>query len=215
MPAARQALQMKGQVIMLLDKVWDLGVIRDSGQTLHDHDANVMCSSCQLQQLRTVCQSLAFDTRRTFAAALIVSRVDHCTALLHGDPAHVLQRFQMVMNAAACLVIGSGKFQHITAVICVVLHWIPVMQWIKCKTSMLTCDTGRSYFNNICIPLSAILHRGGMIQEPPVSVAEVYHFLFLTSRIRLSVVDIFVVDCKHADEACCENCLRADCELSW
>lgn len=74
--------------------------------------------------------------------------------------AHVLQRLQMVTNAAAPLVVGTGKFQHITPTFRDVLYWLPVTQRIEYKTTMITFNsfigTGPSYFDDVCVPVSTI-----------------------------------------------------------
>jgi len=42
----------------------------------------------------------------------------------------VTRRLQMVLNAAARLVVGVGKFDHVTPVLRDVLHWLSVPQRI-------------------------------------------------------------------------------------
>jgi len=50
---------------------------------------------------------------------------------------------KMVLNAAARLVVGLGKYQHITPVLRDVLHWLPVPQRIQIKIATLTFDCVR------------------------------------------------------------------------
>ena len=54
--------------------------------------------------------------------------------------AQVIRRLQMVLNAAARLVVGAGKFQHITLVLRDVLHWLPVHQWTLYKVAVTAFD---------------------------------------------------------------------------
>ena len=42
------------------------------------------------------------------------SRVDYYNAVLYGVSAKVTRRLQMVLNAAVRLVVGTGKYDHIT-----------------------------------------------------------------------------------------------------
>ena len=49
--------------------------------------------------------------------------------------AKVTQRLQMVLSAAARLVIGTGKYD-ITPVLCDVLHWLPVPQRTEFKIAV-------------------------------------------------------------------------------
>ena len=117
----------------------------------------------QLRQLRSVRWSLTSDARRTLATAFIASRVDYCNAALYGVTAGLTRRLQMVMNAAARLVVGSGKYEHITPVLRNVLHWLPVPQRIQYKTAVLAFNcirgTGPAYFSSVCVPVADIPGR--------------------------------------------------------
>jgi len=102
---------------MPLEKVRDLGVVIVVVVNMDAHAGNVV-RSCfyQLRQLRAIRSSLPVDARCTVAVAFIASRasrVDYCNGVMYGMSAHVIRRLQMVLNAAARLVVGAGKFQHI------------------------------------------------------------------------------------------------------
>ena len=118
-----EPLQLKGELIMPLKKVRDLGVVIYGELNMDAHAWNVV-RSCfyQLRQLRAIRRSLPIDTRCTVAVAFIASRVDYCNGVMYGVSAQVLRRLQMVLNAAARLVVGDRKFQHITPVLRDVLH---------------------------------------------------------------------------------------------
>jgi len=125
--------------------VRDLGVTIDNELTMDAHVANVV-RSCfyQLRQLRSVRQSLTIDARHTLVSAFITSRVDYCNAVLYGVSAKVTRRLQMVLNAAARLVVGTGKYGHITPALRDVLHWLPVPQRTEFKIAVLAFDCVRS-----------------------------------------------------------------------
>ena len=133
-------LQIKNQVIMPLDKARDLGVIIDSKLTMESHTASV-ARSCfyQLRQLRSIQRSLTTDARRTctLVTAFVANRVDYCNAVLYGSATSVTRRLQMVLNYAARMVVGSGKYEHITPVLRDILHWLPV------RIAVLTFDCVR------------------------------------------------------------------------
>ena len=80
----------------------------------------------QLCQLRRVKRSLTLDSRRALATACLASRIDYCNGVLYGVAKGEVQRLQMVLNAAARLVVGTGKFSHVTSILCDVLHWLSV-----------------------------------------------------------------------------------------
>jgi len=157
-------LLIKGQFITPLNKVRDLGVILDSELSMDPHVRNV-ARGCfyQLRQLRCVRRSLPTDARHTVAVAFIASRVDYCNGLLYGVSAAVIRRLQMVLNAAARLVVGAGKFEHITPTLRDVLHWLPVRQRILYKVAATAFDcirgTGPAYFKHVCTPVADVSGR--------------------------------------------------------
>ena len=133
----------------------------DSQLTMEAHVWNVVCSGFyQLRQLCSIQRSLPTDARRTLAAAFIASRVDYCNSVLYGISSQVIRRLQMFLNAAACLVIGAGRYEHITLALRDVLHWLPVPQRIQFKIALSAFDCVHehcpAYFNNVCIPVTGI-----------------------------------------------------------
>ena len=70
------------------------------------------------------------------------------------------------MNAAARLVTGVGKYEHITPVLRDVPHWLPVSKRIIFKITVLAFNcirgTGPAYFNDVCIPLVNIPGRASL-----------------------------------------------------
>ena len=50
----------------------------------------------------------------TYVHALVVSRLDHCNALYVGLPLRLLRKLQVVQNAAARLLSGVRRCQHIS-----------------------------------------------------------------------------------------------------
>ena len=84
------------------------------------------------------------DARRTLATAFVANQVDYCNAVLYGTSAAVTRRLQMVLNAAARLVVGIGKYEHITPVLRDTLHWLPVTARIQFKIAALTFDCVRT-----------------------------------------------------------------------
>ena len=71
----------------------------------------------------------------------------------------------MVLNAAAHLTVGTGKYDHITPALRDVLHWLPlpVPQRTEFKIAVLAFDcvrgTGPAYFKDVCVPVSDIAAR--------------------------------------------------------
>ncbi|KAA0722921.1 hypothetical protein E1301_Tti013651 [Triplophysa tibetana] len=69
--------------------------------------------------------------------AFMTSRLDYCNALLGGCPAGLLQKLQLVQNAAARVLTRTKKFEHITPVLST-LHWLPIKHRIKFKILLIT-----------------------------------------------------------------------------
>ena len=72
----------------------------------------------------------------TLTHAFISSRLDYCNVLYCGIAEGLLSRLQSVQNAAACLVTGLGRREHITSVL-QQLHWLPVHQRVQFKLATL------------------------------------------------------------------------------
>jgi len=103
---------------------------------MKDH-ISALSRSCfwQLRQLQFVRSSLTSDTAKTLVHAFISSRLDYCNSLLYGVSDSMLKKIQAFQNAAAWVVTGARKVDHITPVLRE-LHWLPVHQRIRYKLAM-------------------------------------------------------------------------------
>ena len=132
--------------IQVMSTVRDLGVLIDSRLTMADH-VTAICRSAyyQLRQLRCVVQLLTSEAAMTLVHSFISTRLDYCNSVLYGIADNQLQRLQSVQNAAARLVTGTRRTEHITPVL-QSLHWLPVRQRIvyKLATLVYKCLTGRA-----------------------------------------------------------------------
>ena len=61
-----------------------------------------------------------------------MSRLDYCNSLYFGVDQCLLRRLQLVQNAAARLLTGIRRYDHIAHVLAS-LHWLPVVFRIKFK----------------------------------------------------------------------------------
>jgi len=79
--------------------------------------------------------------------------------LLYGVGDGLLKKLQAVQNAAAQVVTGAKKFNHIMPVLRD-LHWLPVRQKIKYKLAMTVykclCRLAPTYLADDCMAISAI-----------------------------------------------------------
>jgi len=149
---------------MLREYTGNLGITIVSRLTMADH-VSAICRACyfQLRQLRVVLQSLTSEAATSLVHAFISCRLDYCNALLYGIADCQLQRLQSVQNAAARLVTGFRRMEHISPIL-KSLHWLPIWQRVtyKLETLVNKCINGRAleYLAEFCHP--GIDQRPGM-----------------------------------------------------
>lgn len=110
----------------LQPNVKNLGVHFDQLLQFDKHVNTVVKNS--FLHLRSVAKVKHFLSQKDLEIvihALISSRLDYCNSLYVGLPQSTLSRLQMVQNAAARLLKGTKKREHITPVLAS-LHWLPI-----------------------------------------------------------------------------------------
>ena len=114
--------------------VRDLGVLIDSQLSFSQH-VNIITSKSysEPRRLKSFRRSLTLHAARTLVNSLVVSRIDYCNCLQAGAPAKITNKLQSVMNAAAKIVCGLKKYDHITQHMRDMLHWLPVPQRVTYK----------------------------------------------------------------------------------
>ena len=81
-------------------------------------------------------QFLPTNVFASLIACFLTPKIDYCNSLLYGLPDCELNRLQSVLNAAARLVFGARRRDHITPLI-FRLHWLKVRERIEYKHSLL------------------------------------------------------------------------------
>ena len=90
-----------------------------------------------LRNINRIKSFLSTHNLKTIVNALIYSRLDYCNALYAGLNQSLIHRLQLVQNAAARLITGTRRSDHITPVLAE-LHWLPVSFRIDFKILLLT-----------------------------------------------------------------------------
>ncbi len=72
---------------------------------------------------------LSMSNAKMLINAFMTSRLDYCNALLGGCSAHLIEKLQMVQNAAARVLTRTRKYDHIIPFIST-LHWLPIKHCI-------------------------------------------------------------------------------------
>ena len=108
-------------------------------------------------------RSLPQDAMRTLLQSFVANRLDYCNSLLFGLPACDIRRLQSVQNAAAHLFGGLASHDHVTPVLRVKIHWLPITKRIDFKVAVMVfkCINGLapSYLNDMCMPVALIHTR--------------------------------------------------------
>ena len=115
-----------------------LGVFVDSDLSMRTHVQRTV-SRCFaiLRQLRSIRRSVPIAVFQSLVVCLILSRLDYCNSVLVGLPANLTNRLQSVQNAAARLVYGLRRYDHVTGALAS-LHWLRVAERIQFKIAVLT-----------------------------------------------------------------------------
>ncbi|KAI5621275.1 hypothetical protein C0J50_19210, partial [Silurus asotus] len=78
-----------------------------------------------LRNISKLRNMLSISDAEKLVHAFMTSRIDYCNALLGGCPASLINKLQLVQNAAARVLTRSRKYNHITPILSS-LHWLPV-----------------------------------------------------------------------------------------
>ena len=124
-------------VIDSMDVVRDLGVLLDSELTLKHH-INRIASACfyHLRRLRQLKRHVGVEVMKKLISPFIFSRLDYCNALLIGLPFSTIAPLRRVQNAAARLLWGLSRRDHVRPAL-KELHWLPVVYRIQFKVALV------------------------------------------------------------------------------
>ena len=119
----------------------NLGVIFDAEMNLQAHIRKVcQVSYMHLRNIASIRPALTDKAAECLIHAFITSRLDCCNSLLAGLPGTTLGKLQSIQNAAARLLTGTRKYDHITPVLRE-LHWLPITSRIQYKVTLLVYKT--------------------------------------------------------------------------
>ena len=137
-PPAFASLKIGSEVILPSDSARNVGVIFDNTMTMVPH-IHSTCKSAfyHLRNIARIRKFISLKTTETLVHAFVNSKLDYCNSLAYGLPKYLLQKLQYVQNAAARLITGTRKHDHITPIL-MDLHWLPVNERIQFKILLLT-----------------------------------------------------------------------------
>ncbi len=119
----------------------NLGVVIDDQLSFSDHIATT-ARPCRFASynIRKIRPFLSEQAAQLLVQALVLSRLDYCSALLAGPPACTIKPLQLIHNATARVVFNEPKKAHVTPLF-IRLHWLPIAARIKFKVLMFVYKT--------------------------------------------------------------------------
>ncbi|KAI5085455.1 hypothetical protein C0J45_23743, partial [Silurus meridionalis] len=70
-----------------------------------------------LRNISKLSNMLSISDAEKLVHAFMTSRIDYCNALLGGCPASLINKLQLVQNAAARVLTRSKKYDHVTPIL--------------------------------------------------------------------------------------------------
>ncbi len=155
----------------------NLGVMIDDQLTFSDHVVKT-ARSCRfaLFNIKKIRPFLSEHASQFLVQALVLSRLDNCSALLAGLPASSIKPLQLIQNAAARFNFNELKRTHVTPLF-INLHWLPIAAHIKFKALMFAYKTTSG---------SAPLYLNSLLQTyvPPRSLRSAHERRFIVPSQR-------------------------------
>ncbi len=131
-------LTLDGCSVNSSSSVRNLGVLFNSNLSFDSHVSSI-CKTAffHLKNISKLRPMLSMSNAETLIHAFMTSRLDYCNALLGGCSARLINKLQMVQNAAARVLTRTRKYDHISPVLST-LHWLPTKHCIDFKILLIT-----------------------------------------------------------------------------
>ncbi|MGL5674454.1 MAG: reverse transcriptase family protein, partial [Plesiomonas shigelloides] len=131
-------LTLDGCSVKSSSSVRNLGVLFDTNLSFESHISSI-CKTAffHLKNISKLRHMLSMTNAEQLVHAFMTSGLDYCNALLGGCPARVINKLQLVQNAAARVLTRTRKYEHISPVLSK-LHWLPIKHRIDFKILLIT-----------------------------------------------------------------------------
>jgi hypothetical protein len=125
-------------ILLPVDNARNLGIIFDTHLTFSNH-ISALTSSCfyHIRDLKRIRKCLTDKTASLIATSLIHTKLDYCNSLFLNLPSCLIDRLQLIQNAAARAVSRTKRLDHITPVL-KSLHWLRIRERILFKIISIT-----------------------------------------------------------------------------
>ncbi|XP_051799606.1 uncharacterized protein LOC127532288 [Acanthochromis polyacanthus] len=153
---SKQIVTLDGITLASSTTVRNLGVIFDQDMSFNSHIKQVCRTSFfHLRNIVKIRNILSQSDAEKLVHAFVTSRLDYCNSLLSGCPNSSLKHLQLIQNAAARVLTGVSKRDHISPILAS-LHWLPVKSRIEFKILLLTYkalnNQSPSYLKDLIVP---------------------------------------------------------------
>ncbi len=110
----------------------------DSNLSFESHVSSI-CKTVffHLKNISKLRPMLSMSNAEILIHAFMTSRLDYCNALLGGCSACLINKLQLVQNAAASFLTRTRKYDHVSPVLST-LHWLPIKHRIDFKILLIT-----------------------------------------------------------------------------
>ena len=153
--------------------VRNIGAYMDSRLKMEVH-VTTMCRAAwfHLFRIGKIRRYLTRDQAKSVIHAYVTSKLDSNNALLTGSPSVLTRKLQRIQNAAARLITGAKKGDHVTPIL-KSLHWLPIHLRILFKLLLLTFkalnDAGPAYLKVLLDPYQP--HRALRSSSDPLRLS--------------------------------------------
>ena len=118
--------------------VRNLGVIFDSEMKMNAHVAHIIrICFCKIREISSIRKYITTKVAQTLIQSMVISHIDYGNSLLYGISEQLLTKLQRVQNAAARVIRGYTKYDHISKGL-MQLHWLPIRYRINVKIAVIT-----------------------------------------------------------------------------
>ena len=143
--------------IAVSSSVRNIGAVFDSEMTMIPQVLKTAQTAWfHLREISKIRIHLTQKQTQSVIHAYVTSRIDQNNSLINGIPAEYLNILQKVQNAAAKIILGGKKYDHVTPLL-KQLHWLPLPQRYRFKTLLIVYKTlqgdGPSYLHDLLKPL--------------------------------------------------------------
>ena len=176
--------QLLGNSISPTNRVRNLGVTFNSGNTFTSHITKVCCAYYyHLKDLRCIRKYLSVKTAALLANSMISSRLDHCNFLLCAISKYNVAKLQKIQTALCRIIFRFYRTSHATPFL-QTLHWLPITYHILFIYNLITFKATKfsqpTYLSSLIKPVASLIEIGYLfpkfVLEKPL-VGEVLQWL--------------------------------------